>query len=72
MRYFCEYRYSNGCYVAVHNLVDIQLHENIIVLNCVHLINENYKIIPIRLEMDKICYLKITPIKEDKNYEKRN
>lgn len=67
MRYFYEYRYNNGCYVAGHNLVDIQLHENIIVLNCVDLINEDYKITFIRLEMDKICYLKITPIKEDKN-----
>lgn len=67
MKYFYEYRYKNGCYVAGHNLVNMQMYSDIIVLTCKDLINDDCKITPIRLRMDEINYLKITPMEENKD-----
>lgn len=68
MRYFYEYKYKNGCKGGGHNLENIIVKDNKIVLQGVDILptyyGEDYQYWSITLDMYKIEYLKIEPIRE--------
>lgn len=67
MRYFYEYKYKSGCLVGGHNLIDIYVKDNKIVLVCEDKINGYFCVTNYSLGMDVIDYLKITFVEEDKD-----
>ena len=69
MRYFYEYKYKNGCEVGGHNLENITIKDNEIFLTGVDIIiptnyDKEYHCWAITIDMNKIEYLKIEPMKE--------
>lgn len=68
MRYFYEYKYKNGCKVGGHNLENIIIKDNIILLKGVDIIptyyDEEYHYWTQTLDMNEIEYLKIEPMQE--------
>lgn len=67
MKCFYEYKYKNGCLVGGHNLIDIYVKDNKIVLVCEDKINGYFCVTNYSLGMDVIDYLKITSVEEDKD-----
>lgn len=69
MKYFYEYKKTNGCKVGGHNLEKIVIDENIVILKGVDIIPTQYdnehQYWSHRLDMNKIEYLKIEPMKEE-------
>lgn len=68
MKYFYEYKYLNGCKVAGHNLEEIRINENNILLIGKDMLELNNGIYEepfnIYIDMSEIEYLKIEPMKE--------
>ena len=68
MKYFYEYKYLNGCKFGGHNLEEIRINENNILLigkDKLELNNEIYEEpFNIYIDMSEIEYLKIEPMKE--------
>lgn len=68
MRYFYEYKYKSGCMVGGHNLENIITRDNYIILKGVDIVStyydEEYSYWTQTLDMNKIEYLKIEPMKE--------
>lgn len=69
MKYFYEYKETNGCKVAGHNLEKVIISENNVLF--IQGIENNRSGYTILLNMKDIEYLKITPMKDD-DYEERN
>lgn len=70
MRYFYEYKYKNGSKVGGHNLEEIQIYEDTIIIKGVDIIPTDgyeYHYWTQKLNMNEIEYFKIEPMKrEDK------
>ena len=68
MRYFYEYKYKNGCIVGGHNLENITIEGNKIILAGVDIIStyydEEYRGWTQVIDMNEVEYLKIEPMKE--------
>lgn len=68
MRYFYEYKYKNGCKVGGHNLENIIIKDNKILLKGVDIIptyyDEEYFWWTETIDMNEIEYLKIEPMEE--------
>lgn len=71
MRYFYEYKYKNGCKVGGHNLENIIIKDNMILLKGVDIIptyyDQEYHYWTEPIDTHEIEYLKIEPMKEDQN-----
>lgn len=69
MKYFYEYKYKNGNKVGGHNLEDIQVYEDIIILKGIDITPKDdyeHHYWTQRLDMNEIEYFKIEPMREDK------
>ena len=68
MKYFFEYKYFNGSKFGGHNLENIIIKENIIILKGVDIMptyyDEEYHYWTQTIDTNKIEYLKIEPMKE--------
>ena len=68
MRYYYEYKYKSGCKVGGHNLENIIIRDNKIILNGVDILltnyGEDYRYWQQTLDMNEIEYLKINPMEE--------
>ena len=68
MRYFYEYKYKNGSKVGGHNLENIIIKDNKILLKGVDIIptyyDKEYHWWKQIIDMDEIEYLKIEPMEE--------
>ena len=68
MRYFYEYKYKNNRKVGGHNLENITIRDNKIILKGVDILqtyyDEEYHYWTETLDMNEIEYLKIEPMKE--------
>ena len=68
MRYFYEYKYKSGCKVGGHNLENIIIRDNKIILKGVDILStyydKEYSYWTQTLDMNEIEYLKIEPMKE--------
>ena len=69
MRYYYEYKYKSGCKVGGHNLENIIIRDNKIILKGVDILltynDEEYHYWTQTLDMNEIKYLKIEPMKEE-------
>ena len=70
MKYFFEYKYFNGSKFGGHNLENIIIKENIIILKGVDIMptyyDEKYHYWTHTIDPNNIEYLKIEPMKESK------
>lgn len=68
MRYFYEYKYKSGGKVGGHNLENIIIIDNKIILNGVDILptnyGEDYRCWTQTLDMNEMEYLKINPMEE--------
>ncbi len=68
MRYFYEYKYKSGGKVGGHNLENIIIRDNKIILNGVDILptnyGEDYRYWTQTLDMNEMEYLKINPMEE--------
>ncbi len=68
MRYFYEYKYKSGNKVGGHNLEEIKIKDNYILLKGVDIIptyyDNEYHYWTQKLDMNEIEYLKIIPMEE--------
>lgn len=68
MKYYYEYKYKNGCKVGGHNLENIIIRDNKIILKGVDIMptyyDKEYHYWTTILDMNEIEYLKIEPMKE--------
>lgn len=68
MRYFYEYKYKRNCKVGGHNLENIIIRDDKIILEGVDILptnyGEEYRYWTTILDMNEIDYLKIEPMKE--------
>lgn len=68
MKYFYEYKENNGCKVGGHNLENVIIKDDFVVLQGVDIITTQYdnehQYWSNRLDMNTIEYLKIEPMKE--------
>lgn len=68
MRYVYEYKYKNGGIVGGHNLEEIKIKDNYILLKGIDIIpiyyDEEYKYWQQTIDMTKIEYLRIEPMEE--------
>lgn len=68
MRYFYEYKYKSGCIFGGHNLENITIEGNKIILEGVDIIStyydEEYRGWTQVIDMDEVEYLKIELMKE--------
>ena len=67
MRYFYEYKYKSGCIFGGHNLENITIEGDKIILEGVDIItyyDEEYRSWTQEIDMNEIEYLKIEPMKE--------
>lgn len=68
MRYFYEYKYKSGCKVGGYNLENIIIRDNEIILKGVDILltyyDEEYHYWTQTLDMNKIEYLKVEPMKD--------
>lgn len=66
MRYYYEYKYKNGCMVGGHNLENIIIKDNKILLKGVDIyptyFDDEYHYWGETIDMNKIDYLKIEPM----------
>ena len=73
MRYFYEYKYKSGSKIAGHNLENIIIRDNKIILKGVDIMptyyDEEYHYWTQTLDMNEIEYLKIEPMKEESDDE---
>lgn len=71
MRYYYEYKYKSGCKTGGHNLENIIIRNNKIILNGVDILltnyGEDYRYWTQILDMSEIEYLKIKPMLEKEN-----
>lgn len=69
MRYFYEYKEKNGAKVGGHNLENILVKDDLIILQGVDIIptyeDYEYSYWNTRLDMTKIEYLKIQPMEDE-------
>lgn len=69
MKYFYEYKKTNGCKVGGHNLEEIKINENNILLIGIDKIRVEAEIYEEKwhsyIDMNEIEYLKIEPMKEE-------
>lgn len=67
MKYYYEYKEKNGCKVGGHNLEEIKIIDNYILLKGVDIMptyyDEDYHYWGTKLDMNEIEYLKIEPMK---------
>ena len=70
MRYFYEYKYKSGCKVGGHNLENIIIRDNKIILKGLDILitcyDKEYYYWTQILDMNEIEYFKIEPMKEVK------
>lgn len=64
MRYFYEYKYKNGSKVGGHNLENIRIKNNKIILKGIDIYDDILHDWTQTIDMNEIEYLKIGPMKE--------
>lgn len=64
MRYFYEYKYKNGSKVGGHNLENITIKNNKVILRGVDIYDDILHDWTQTIDMNEIEYLKIGPMKE--------